>query len=93
MSFYDEVLRELIAAIGAALLLANVLALARRDRNRALPAGRAVRSAKAKGSSRVRATGRVPSGDLVRAPVARSVAFAVLGFVMMVAGIATLAAG
>jgi hypothetical protein len=47
---------------------------------------------KAKGSSRVQATGRTREGELVQAPVARSVAFAILGFVMLVAGIAALVA-
>ena len=64
MSFYDEVMRELVAAIGGALLVANLIALARRNRD----------------------------ADLVQAPVARSVAFAILGFVMLVAGIAALVA-
>ncbi len=33
VSFYDEVMRELIAAIGAALLVANLIALARRHKD------------------------------------------------------------
>lgn len=91
MSFYDEVMRELIAAIGAALFVANVLVLLRRNADtkaRGVKAG--ARSSKAKGSSRVQATGRTREGELVQAPVARSVTFAILGFVMMVAGIAAL---
>ena len=91
MSFYDEVLRELVVAFGAALLLANCLALGRRNRDgrvRATTTGS--RSAKSKGSSRVIATGQTTRGELVQAPVARSVAFALLGFVMMIAGIASL---
>ena len=93
MTFYDEVLRELVAAIGAALLVANGLALLRRRRDsqlRAVVAG--ARSGKAKGASRVGTTGQTRDGELVQAPLARSVAFAVLGFVMMVAGIAALSA-
>ena len=92
MSFYDEVLRELIVAFGAALLVANVLALLRRRRDsehRAVTVGS--RNAKAKGASRVAATGQTRDGELVQAPFARSAAFAVLGFVMMIAGIAALA--
>ncbi len=93
MSFYDEVMRELIAAIGAALLVANLIALARRNRDADVRGVRSgVRSTKAKGSSRVQATGRTREGELVQAPVARSVAFAILGFIMLVAGIAALAA-
>ena len=93
MSFYDEVMRELIAAIGGALLVANLIALARRNRDADARGARSgARSMKAKGSSRVQATGRTREGELVQAPVARSVAFAILGFVMLVAGIAALVA-
>lgn len=92
MSFYDQVLRELIAAMGAALFFGNLIALTRRraDASERTSTGR--RSTKAKGSSRAR-TGRTVTGELVQAPVTRSVAFLVLGFVMMVAGIAALVAG
>lgn len=92
MSFYDEVLRELVVAFGAALLVANGLALLRRRRDaqvRSVVVG--ARNAKAKGASRVTATGQTREGELVQAPLARSASFAVLGFVMMVAGIAALA--
>ncbi len=93
MSFYDEVMRELIAAIGAALFVANVIALVRRNRDAQVRGARAgARSVKVKGSSRVQATGRTREGELVQAPVGRSLAFAILGFVMMVAGIAALVA-
>ena len=93
VSFYDEVMRELIAAIGGALLVANLIALARRNRDADMRGARSgARSMKAKGSSRVQATGRTREGELVQAPVARSVAFAILGFVMLVAGIAALVA-
>lgn len=93
MSFYDQVLRELVVAFGAALLVANVLALVRRRRDADLRTATAgARSAKVKGASRAAATGRTRDGELVQAPVGRSVAFAVLGFVMMIAGIAALTA-
>jgi hypothetical protein len=93
VTFYDEVMRELIAAIGAALLVANVMALARRRKDADVRGARSgARSVKVKGGSRVQATGRTRQGELVQAPVARSVAFAILGFVMLVAGIAALAA-
>ncbi|MDQ1510897.1 MAG: hypothetical protein QOG50_2741 [Actinomycetota bacterium] len=41
MSFYDEVMRELVLALGGALFLANALALVRRrsDASRAAPHG------------------------------------------------------
>ncbi|MEO6469320.1 MAG: hypothetical protein ABIP21_09475 [Acidimicrobiia bacterium] len=92
MNFYDEVLRELIVAFGGALFAANAWALVRRQRDRehrAVTVG--ARNAKAKGASRVAATGQTRDGELVQAPFARSAAFAVLGFVMMIAGIAALA--
>lgn len=92
MSFYDQVLRELVVAFGGALFVANGLALLRRRRDaqaRSVVVG--ARNAKAKGASRVVATGQTREGELVQAPLARSTSFAVLGFVMMVAGIAALA--
>ncbi|MGZ4797280.1 MAG: hypothetical protein ACXV8T_15425, partial [Acidimicrobiia bacterium] len=82
---------ELVVAFGAALLLANGLALLRRRRDAQTRAvTTSARSAKVKGASRAATTGRTLDGELVQAPVARSVAFAVLGFVMLVAGIASL---
>jgi hypothetical protein len=74
MSFYDQVLRELVAAFGAALLIGNGLALARR-----------------RADARTGATGR-RGDELVQAPVGRTVAFMVLGAVMLVAGLAALVA-
>ena len=71
MGFYDEVLRELLAALGAALFLGNLLALVRRR----APAGLA------KGGNVLR-----------RAPLGRTAAYLVIGFVVMVWGIASLAA-
>jgi hypothetical protein len=91
VSFYDEVLRELVVALGAALFVAHGLALLRRNRDadrRAVTSG--ARSAKVKGASRAVAAGRTRDGELVQVPLARSVAFASLGFVMMIAGIASL---
>jgi hypothetical protein len=91
VTFYDQVLRELVVAFGGALFVANVLALLRRRRDNEARSGTAgARNAKVKGSSRVTTTGRTRDGELIQAPLARSVAFAVLGFVMMVAGIAAL---
>lgn len=90
VDFYTEVLRELVVAIGAALFLGNLVALIRR-RDDARRARSAPRSAKAKGSSRVR-SGHAAAADLAQAPVVRTVTFMALGFVMMVAGIAALVA-
>jgi hypothetical protein len=89
-SFYDEVLRELIVALGAALFVGHGLALLRRKRDaerRAVTSG--ARSGKVKGASRAGA-GRTRDGELVQVPFARSAMFCALGFVMMIAGIASL---
>ena len=69
MSFYDEVMRELLVAVGGALFLGNLLALFRR-----------------------RAPVDGDAHDLPRAPVARTLTYLVLGLVVMVWGIASLAA-
>jgi len=75
MDFYDEVLRELLVAMGAALFVGNLLALLRR--RAAAPAGE--------------------DGDDVQAPppapVARTVTFMVMGFVVAFWGLASLLAG
>ena len=72
MSIYDDVLRELVAAIGAALFVGNLIALVRR-----------------RTGSKVTAT---RGGDtLPEAPIARTVVYLVIGFVVMVAGLAALA--
>jgi len=72
MGFYDEVLRELLVAMGAALFLGNLMALARR---------RAPASLTEDGHS-------LPS-----APLARTVAYMVIGFVVALWGVASLIAG
>jgi hypothetical protein len=90
-SFYDEVLRELIAAMGAALFLGNAYALVRRGHDKDRVAATTV--ARARPGSPVRSPAN-PSRrkELAQAPVARTVAYMVLGFVVMIAGIASLAA-
>jgi hypothetical protein len=89
VSFYDDVLRELVVALGAALVVGNAVALFRRRSDARARAALGRRSTKAKGSSRARG-GRTADGELVQAPVARSVAFLLLGVVMLVAGIAAI---
>ena len=73
MGFYDEVLRELLIAMGAALFVGNLMALLRRrgDPDAAEEEGQASRPA----------------------PVGRTVAFMVMGFVVAFWGLASLLAG
>lgn len=91
VEFYDEVLRELIAAMGAALFFGNLYALIRRGRDKERI--RAITVARARPGSPVR--GQANPGarrELAQAPVGRTLAYLVLGFVVMIAGIAALAA-
>jgi len=69
-AFVDDVMRELVAALGGALFLGNLLALIRR---RFPPE-----------PDETNAT------DLPRAPTARTVIYLLIGFVVMVWGIASL---
>jgi len=90
VDFYDQVLRELVFALGAALFVANVWALVRRRAD----ARRAARHAavKTRPGSPVRGNRLAPAGDddLAQAPVGRSVLYAILGFVVMVWGLASI---
>ena len=70
MSFYDEVLRELLVAMGAALFFGNLLALMRR------------RAPAAEGED---------GETLARAPLARTVVYLLIGLVVALWGIASLA--
>jgi hypothetical protein len=90
MSFYDEVLRELITALGAALFLANLFALFRRRSDARRAAQRQV--AKARPGSPVRGNKRTADAklDLPQAPLARTVTYLCIGFVVMVWGIASM---
>jgi hypothetical protein len=72
MGFYDEVLRELLVAMGAALFVGNVMALARR---------------------RVPASVPEEGHALPQAPLARTVTYLVIGFVVAFWGVASLIAG
>jgi hypothetical protein len=89
MNFYDEVLRELVTALGAALFVANARALARRRVDGEVAKRRTV--SRSRPGSPVRGYRRTDEqGDLVQAPVARSVLYLVIGLVVMVWGIASL---
>ena len=89
---YDEILRELITAVGAALFFANFWALLRRPRDADRVSATTV--ARARPGSPVRNQAN-PSQkrELAQAPVARTITYLVLGFVVMVAGIASITAG
>ena len=77
MSFYDELLLELLAAVGAALFIGNLVALVRRRRDRAAAP----------------AQGRRDGTDLPEAPVGRTLLYMAVGLVVMVWGVASLLAG
>jgi hypothetical protein len=76
MGFYDEVLRELLVAMGAALFVGNLMALLRR---RHAPARVAEQSEDGQA--------------LPEAPLARTVTYLVIGFVVAFWGLASLLAG
>jgi hypothetical protein len=88
---YDEILLELITAVGAALFVANLWALLRRHRD--ADRVRATTVARARPGSPVRGQANpAQKRELAQAPVGRTVAYMVLGFVVMIAGIASLTA-
>jgi hypothetical protein len=88
---YDEILRELLVAVGAALFVANLWALLRRDHDSDRVAATTV--ARARPGSPVRGQANpAAKRELAQAPVARTVTYMVLGFVVMIAGIAALTA-
>jgi hypothetical protein len=84
-SFYDDVLRELVFALGAALFAANAYALYRRRADRQAVIERTV--AQNRPGSPVRGYRRSDTRDLTQAPVARTITYMVIGFVVMVAGL------
>jgi hypothetical protein len=77
MGFYDEVLRELLVAMGAALFLGNLMALLRRR----TPA------------TATEATDSDDGHTLQQAPLARTVTYLLIGFIVALWGIASLVAG
>jgi hypothetical protein len=90
VGFYDDVLRELIVAMGAALFIGNLVALFRRRADRRQAAKRSV--ARGRPGSPVRSGVKATREreHLSQAPLGRTIAYLVLGFVVMVWGIATL---
>ena len=89
MSFYDDVLLELVTALGAALFFANALALIRRGADRRAAAKESV--VRSRPGSPVRKQVRqATTGKLDQAPITRSVVFMLVGFVVMVWGLASI---
>jgi hypothetical protein len=84
-SFYDEVLRELVFALGAALFVANAFALYRRRTDAQEAARRTV--ARSRPGSPVRGNRRTEETDLPQAPLARTVTYLLVGFIVMIAGL------
>jgi hypothetical protein len=87
-NFYDSVLRELVFALGAALFVANAYALYRRRRDRDAVHERTV--ARNRPGSPVRGykqSSADANTDLPQAPLARTVTYLLIGFVVMVAGL------
>jgi hypothetical protein len=78
VSFYDEVMRELVLALGGALFLANAVALARRRSD-----------ARRAGARRVPAPGSAAT-DLPQAPLARSVTYMLIGLIVAVWALASI---
>ena len=93
VSFFDQTVRELVAALGGALFFGNLLALLHRRADAREAARAAV--ARSRPGSPVRGLGHAleRGRDLPQAPVARSVAYLLIGFLVMAWGIASIAAG
>lgn len=85
-SFYDSVLRELVAALGAALFFGNLWALYRRRADAHIASQRTV--ARNRPGSPVRGYRRSDANaDLPQAPLARTITYMLIGFVVMIAGL------
>jgi hypothetical protein len=86
---YDQVLKELVLALGAALFLANAFALIRRRADADAAASKTV--AKSRPGSPVRGNERTDEKhDLTQAPVARTVAYMVLGLFVAIWALASI---
>jgi type II secretory pathway component PulM len=84
VNFYDEVMREMVLGLGAALFVANAYALLRRraDARRAAAGAPAVR----RGNSAMRNEAK----DLVQAPIARTVTYMLIGLVVALWALASI---
>ncbi len=86
---YDQVLKELVLALGAALFLANVFALIRRRADADEAAAKTV--AKSRQGSPVPGNKRTDEKhDLTQAPVARTVTYMVLGLFVAIWALASI---
>lgn len=88
MDLYDDVLLELVTALGAALFLANAYALVRRGADKRAAAKAAV--VRSRPGSPVRKQVRESTGRLDQAPLARTVTFMLFGLVVAVWGLASI---
>jgi hypothetical protein len=88
VNFYDDVLLELVTALGAALFLANAFALIRRRTDRREAAKEAV--ARSRPGSPVRKQVRASTGRLDQAPLARTVTFMLFGLIVAIWGLASI---
>jgi hypothetical protein len=85
VSFYDDVLREIVTAVGAALFIGNLIALIRRRSDARRASERAVKRGRP-GSPATRRRDTLP-----QAPLTRTITYLVIGFVVMIAGLAAIA--
>jgi hypothetical protein len=88
VNFYDDVLLELVTALGAALFLANAFALIRRGADRRAAAKAAV--VRSRPGSPVRKQVRASTGKLDQAPLARTVTFMLFGLIVTIWGLASI---
>lgn len=91
MSFYDDVLREIVTAVGAALFVGNLIALLHRRSDRRRASHGAAARGRPGSPVRSKAAATRKQDALPAAPLTRTVLYLVIGFVVMVAGIAAIA--
>ena len=82
VSFYDEVMRELVLGIGGALFVANAWALVRRRADAREAAGTA--------GGRSRGPAHGDDADLAVAPLARTVTYMLIGLIVAVWALASI---
>jgi hypothetical protein len=88
VDFYDDVLLELVTALGAALFAANAFALIRRRTDRRTAARQAI--VRTRPGSPVRRQVLASTGRLDQAPLARTVTFMMLGLAVSLWGAASI---